>query len=701
MLLRNPSHLLRRLPLSTLLVGINTSLILLTVAGLVWAAIVLLGRLAEEQAIERVAQAGISAHSLLDRSADDVAAIAYLLAERPTLHRLLVGHDLAALSVFLEQFRQTSHLDGCFVLNNDRLVVACGTTLSAESMISALPPTPGGFLTSSVNQEGPVLGAWATVPSLAQQRVVVLRRLDARFAHEMSDEVGLPITLLDIQRVHTQGTSEQIAMRQASLAAGRPVARRLDQADLFLAVVPLCNQAGDTVGMIEAALPASNISQSLEQVTFTLLLLALGMTVVAAVLNFTLGYWLVRPLKRLTWSAARIGQGDLTTPILSVAGAEIGTLTETLEDMRLRLLQLTADLRHQQAESQAIITGIVEGVFSVDRDRRIRYMNPQAAALFGITPEAAIGHFCGDVLHPRLNDGHRPCDHQCPIVQARSQQGARAIEHLLPPHTEPRTVVITSSPPTDDIQVQVIRDETALEASHRLRDIILAHISHEFRTPLSAQLASLELLLDQLPDLSVTQVGDLLLALKRGTLRLTHLVDNLLESARIEAGQVRIRHSLLQLDEIVEAALEFTQPLFDQRGQSVLVDLPYPLPPIMGDAPRLTQVLVNLLANANKFAPAGTPIEIGGSLAETSVTLWVADAGPGLPSGHVESLFERFVRARENEPEQGGVGLGLWISASIIDRHHGRLEAHSSSVGTRMCITLPLEKETIYENPGG
>jgi K+-sensing histidine kinase KdpD len=239
----------------------------------------------------------------------------------------------------------------------------------------------------------------------------------------------------------------------------------------------------------------------------------------------------------------------------------------------------------------------------------------------------------------------------------------------------------------------VIRDETELEATRRLRDIILANISHEFRTPLSAQLASLELLRDRLPDLGPEQIRELVLSIERGTLRLTRLIDNLLESTRIEAGQDAIRRRPCAMDEIVEEAVELMVPLLDQRKQTVEVNLPYPLPVIEGDAERLVQVFVNLLANANKFSPSGSAIAIGGEVADKELRIWVEDQGPGLPAGTVESLFQRFIRSPEEEPEPRGMGLGLYIVKSIVERHGGRVEASSAPVGTRMCVVLPLAEK--------
>ena len=167
------------------------------------------------------------------------------------------------------------------------------------------------------------------------------------------------------------------------------------------------------------------------------------------------------------------------------------------------------------------------------------------------------------------------------------------------------------------------------------------------------------------------------------------------ESARIEAGRHAIRRRPVALDEVIEGALELTRPLLRQREQEALVDLPFPLPLILGDAPLLTQVFVNLLANANKFAPAGSTITISGAVGAAEVALWVEDQGPGLPASNDATLFGRFVRSGADEPEQSGVGLGLWIVQSIIERHGGRVEAAGNRAGARIKVVLPVEQVAV------
>jgi signal transduction histidine kinase len=669
---------MRRLRLSTILVIVNVVLLVAAVGGVAVAAARLLERLADEQALARVTQAGATARQEIVREGDQALAAARLLAERPTLLRLLQNHGFASIAPFLAQFQNTSRLDGGAVLEAGRVVAASGVGLPWET-IAASGATEPSFLYQPTAGAPLALVARADVSARPGAEVLVATLLDDTYARQLSDDLGLSIAVLSQPERSGGALADATAERRDDLAR-------------YQATLLLRGPGDEALGAVVASLPTAGVAQSLWQLTRTLLLLALGVGLLAGIAGFLVGRRLSHPLLALAGSAERIGQGDLTTPIRAVRGGEIGTLATTLEEMRRRLWRLTVDLQRQQAESQAIITGIVEGVFSVDRERRIRYVNPQVATMLGRDDRDILGRFCGDVLNPQGPGGARPCAEQCPIVHARFRGGAHATEHLLLADGTRRTVVITSAPPSDGQQVQVLRDETEAEAIRRLRDAVLANISHEFRTPLSAQLASIELLLDQLPDLSTEQIAQLILALQRGTLRLTQLIDNLLESARIEAGRSAIRRRPVVLDEVVEEALELTRPLLDQRGQRVEVGLPFPLPPITGDAPRLTQVFVNLLANANKFAPAGSTIAVGGTVDAERVTLWVADEGPGLPAGDERALFDRFVRSGADEPEQTGVGLGLAIVQSIVERHGGRVEASEPGAGAKISVTLPIEE---------
>ncbi|HEX3527975.1 MAG TPA: ATP-binding protein [Thermoanaerobaculia bacterium] len=668
---------MRRVRLGTLLIGLNTGLVLLAVAGLSVAAVRLLGRLADEQALARVSLAGRSALLAVERSAGDVSTSAHLLGERPTVGRLLEAHDLAGLTAFLDRFRATSRLSGCAVFVQGKLTAASGApedwagllragqaAKTAPALVRADPKMNAGEL---------IFTASSPLQFFPDGVAVTALHLDADFVREVSRQVGLPVAIVP--------AAEQEAERPG----------------VYLSSLPLRDPP---VAIVETSLSRAPIAASLKRLERAVFFAALLVAAVACFSGLLISRRLTGPVRSLTTAAARIGRGDLATPIPKVQIADLGTLAATMEETRRRLLRLTSELRRRQAEGEAILTGISEGVLSVDRDRRIRYLNPQAAELLGVRAEDALGRFCGDVLKPVAVHGVRPCEEHCPILHARFRGATRATERLHQADGTQRVVVINSAAPAEEQQFLVLSDETEAEAARRLRDAVLANISHEFKTPLAAQRASIELLRERLLDATepAPETQSLVLSLERGGLRLTQLIDNLLESVRIEAGQTSIRSRPVALDEVVEEAVEMTEPLLAQRGQTLAVELPYPLPAVAGDAPRLIQVFVNLLANANKFAPAGSTVRIGGDVQSEAVCLWVEDEGPGVPedTGEAGSLFERFVRApgREEEPEQSGMGLGLWIVQSIVERHGGTVEARREGAGTRIRVTLPAAEES-------
>ena len=144
-------------------------------------------------------------------------------------------------------------------------------------------------------------------------------------------------------------------------------------------------------------------------------------------------------------------------------------------------------------------------------------------------------------------------------------------------------------------------------------------------------------------------------------------------------------------EQVVHDAVETVESLFTQRGQTLHVDVPDDLPPIVGDGPRLVQVFVNLLANANKFGPEGTPVHVTARVEGQEVVVTVDDAGTGVQESESGSIFERFYRSADQEPEPRGLGLGLWIVKSIVERHGGRVGASRTPEGlSRLVVALPL-----------
>jgi two-component system sensor histidine kinase KdpD len=170
------------------------------------------------------------------------------------------------------------------------------------------------------------------------------------------------------------------------------------------------------------------------------------------------------------------------------------------------------------------------------------------------------------------------------------------------------------------------------------------------------------------------------------------LIDNLLESASIQAGSFRIRRRSIELDQVVSEALQVLKPLFDRRRQTLMLNECSDIPTIEADPTRLTQVLVNLLSNASKYSPIGESIALSIRLFnEHLIRVEVTDRGPGISSLDRENIFHRFVRLSNPDDTQYGVGLGLSVVKTIIEQHGGEVGVDDNyDRGSIFWFTIPL-----------
>jgi signal transduction histidine kinase len=670
---------------------INVAIVLLLVGGISISAIGSLRDLADQQGKSRVQLAGAMAREDIRRFSEDALRDAKSVADRQTLQRLLADRRSATVGPYLRRSCNSETIASCAVFEGGQLVAQAGVQLPWELIATSAAEQGERFMAAPVGSQYALLGASAQVGGATERRVFVARLLDSRMAETLTERVGTQIGLINYRLfIEDRKVDDFTRLHSAGLSDGRSAVLRLDDQDLYAASFPIFTVSGEAIAFLEARLPSSDIDASVGGLVKKLLVTAIILAALAVLAGIILGRQVTGPVTTLTDAVEKLGQGDFSTSIPVGGTREVGKLGRTVEDMRNNLIELTGTLRRREAEAQAVLDGIVEGVYAVDKSRVIRYLNPQAAQLLGVQAHEAIGRFCGDVLKPcRDSDGMRPCDTNCPILRARHEGSSQATERLQLSDGAPRTTIITSASPVDELQVQVIRDETELEGVRRARDSVLVNISHEFRTPLAAQLASIELLRDGFDSMSTEQQKELVLSLERGALRLTRLIDNLLESVRIESGQLSIRHQAVALAEVVEDSDALIGALLTQRRQRLEVNLPEDLPNVDGDGPRLTQVFVNLLANASKFAPEDSVVRIGAEQAGEFVTSWVEDEGPGVPEIEGNSIFDRFYRSGSQEPEPGGLGLGLWIVKSIVERHGGTIAARRTAEGrTRFEVKL-------------
>jgi two-component system, OmpR family, sensor histidine kinase KdpD len=216
---------------------------------------------------------------------------------------------------------------------------------------------------------------------------------------------------------------------------------------------------------------------------------------------------------------------------------------------------------------------------------------------------------------------------------------------------------------------------------------LLTAVSHDLRTPLTA-IRGLAETLERGTELSAIERAEVASAIRNQADGLQQVVTNLLDLARMQSAGIRLNKEWHSLDEIVGSALSRLGPALSERR--VCTDLPSDLPLLEVDASLIERVLINLLDNALKYAPADALILIGAKAVGDSLYFFFEDRGPGLPPGDPEQFFQPFVRGQK-ESSISGVGLGLALCRSIIEAHGGTIRAEAAQPsGTRFEIRLPL-----------
>ena len=229
----------------------------------------------------------------------------------------------------------------------------------------------------------------------------------------------------------------------------------------------------------------------------------------------------------------------------------------------------------------------------------------------------------------------------------------------------------------------------ALEENEKLRGTLLASLSHDLRTPLATITGAVTTLRKFGDDMPSEQRADLLASIEEESGRLNRFIANLLDMSRIEAGAIKPKRDLVDVVEVVRAAVERAGKAF--AGPPIVTSLARDLPYVRGDANLLEQVLFNLLDNAHKYGGGGR-VSVHARRDGANVLVSVTDEGPGIKPSELERVFEKFYRGGRADGRRAGTGLGLSISRGLIEAMGGRIWAESPAVkrrGARIVISMP------------
>ncbi|MET0290042.1 MAG: ATP-binding protein [Pseudoxanthomonas sp.] len=673
--------------LSRLLVLSHVSLAVLLCALLLATGAGTLRAALRERAQAQVTQAGADSLARLEDFRRDIAVVAVLLSERPTLHNYLQRGQARAAADFLETFRQTGRVDYLLAMREDGVFAQVGQAPPETERSGLIVDSKGAYWLVQVQ----------AMARMDHTRVIAARRLQPEelAGHgSRSDRVQLlgddfaGGDLSDADALALQASYQHV--KSTGIGETLPA----DSKGNVVRLDPIRGPDGDIEALLMVSLSREAVARDGVRWLSAFAIGSLVLAIAAAIVAVWLARRIASPFGQVARAAERLGVGDLESPVVVPVTdlVEPVALARSLDSMRLQLRASTERERRHRLELDAILDGVEDGIIAVGADRSIQYANRQFLALVGRSEADVIGQPYDAVLTPEPAES-RPANAADPMGDARRHGLAQASGRYLL-RGRLRNLVIRSSAPPGGRQVAIVREETSAEAARAMRDSILANLSHEFQTPLAAQIASVEMLREHVHASGDATSIKLVDSQYRGALRLSQLVDNLLDSVRLESGEMRLRREVVDLPALVRDAVDLMRPLTDQRDQHVMASLPHSDRRLMGDAQRLSQVAINLLANANKFAPDQSTIWIELVWGEETVSLWVEDEGQGLPPlRHRADLFAPFRRSPDQEPSQRGTGLGLAIVRALVEQHGGEvvLAEPRHRRGARFGVVLPME----------
>jgi signal transduction histidine kinase/HAMP domain-containing protein len=409
---------------------------------------------------------------------------------------------------------------------------------------------------------------------------------------------------------------------------------------------------------------------------------------------FGLGLWLSQrishPIAQLADAASKFRQRDFNSSVSVQSSVwEISQLANTLEDARTALQHSLAQLEAEKAWIEHLLNSIIEGILTLDRQNRITFASTGVGKIVGSDLDQIIGRVIDDIFLSIEGDvafsGQLPAAGQQRRISVRLRNGQERLlsiskAELVPPEA------------SSSNRALVIRDVSNEEYIHRLLGDFMANITHEFRTPLAALEASSELLLDNLHNLSQTEIKELLASLNLGITNLQTLIDNLIEAASIEAGRFKVSPQPLPIDLILKDAHEIIQPLAEKYALRLVASFEKEPVLVMADHRRTVQALVNLLSNAIKHSPENGNIQITYGIVGEKVRIEVTDEGSGVPIDQRSNLFRRFVHMdSSNERARQGAGLGLSVVKAIVEAQQGEVGITDlPEGGTSFWFTVPL-----------
>ncbi len=446
----------------------------------------------------------------------------------------------------------------------------------------------------------------------------------------------------------------------------------------------------NSIGFCRVALPKETINTVIGNQQRILLYV----TIVGSVLAILFGIFstgvIVKPIKRLTQLTQSIAAGENTSQVEVKSDNELGQLSRNFNLMRDRVQEQIAKISVENKRLETILNNMGEGVLLVNGASEITYANPAAIVMLNL-PEMYLGRALIEINRiPELQA----------LLREAEQTGAVAFAEIRLGNLKESEAEVTIVPvATESEYVIVIHDVSHVRQLERIRADFVANVSHELRTPLTTIQGYAETLLNN-GSTKNKKRKEFIVKILNHSARLSRLVSDLLELARLESGDVELKRSLCHLNAFHEQILDVFEPVLEESGVTLEWEIPEDLPQVNVDSQFFMRIFVNLIDNAIKYTPDGGVIDVSAEIVETDpnaadeVVVHIKDTGIGIPLESQPRVFERFYRVDKGRARKmGGTGLGLAITKHILLCHNGRIWLESVlGQGTVFHFALPVEK---------
>lgn len=443
---------------------------------------------------------------------------------------------------------------------------------------------------------------------------------------------------------------------------------------------PVSDNMMRVTGVVLMTKQAKDVFASLRGLIFTIIISCIIAAVVTIIPAYFNSKRLVKPIQQMTAVSILMASGDFSARADENAGGEIGLLGSALNHLSQRLEKNINDLTLTRNQLRRTLEGLHEGVISLDADGQLIYYNRAALVIFECLSQESLKNCLPDLEEAR-----------------RSAIETRQSQKMLISYGEKRLLlVISRSQDTSDHApgaVVVVQDVTESERLEQTRRDYVANVSHELRTPIASIRSLAETLNDGLvknDEDRARYYGYIL----RESLRLTRLINDLLELSRLQSGAVALETTNFDLAELLREVTERLGVAAGYSGISVSLDLPDNAEHCaLSNRDRIEQVLVALMDNAIKFASDEGHISV--SLVEETERYYVSVRNTGnIAEADLSHIFERFYKSDTAHADHAGTGLGLAIVCELLDRLGETISAENDGDSTVFRFTVLKANET-------